>query len=113
MTALTIRNRLSDLIADLPSYTLFNIAAFFMADTWAMSPNMITASSANKKKVIDWMHLLIQLMEHCFSIGSKCREGVNNASYNWPTRVEEELPFLLLNGFILTRLTRALEKICT
>ena len=100
MTALTIRNRLSDLISDLPSYTLFNIAAFFMADTWAMSPNMITASSANKKKVIDWMQPVNPIdpeandkYEHCFSIGSSARRAVNNASYNWPTRVEEELPF--------------------
>ena len=71
-----------------------------MADTWAMSPNMITASSANKKKVIDWMQPVNPIdpeandkYEHCFSIGSSARRAVNNASYNWPTRVEEELPF--------------------
>ena len=117
MTALTIRNRLSDLISDLPSYTLFNIAAFFSADTWAMSPNMITASSANKKKVIDWMQPVNPIdpeandkYEHCFSIGSSARSAVNNAAHNWPTRGRKSFLFLRLNGFILTRSMRALEK---
>ncbi|MEC7908003.1 MAG: hypothetical protein VYB95_01610 [Verrucomicrobiota bacterium] len=100
MTALTIRNRLADLISELPSYTLFNIAAFFAADTWAMSPNMITASSANKAKVINWMQPVNPIdpeandkYEHCFSIGSEARGAVNRAASSWPTRVEEELPF--------------------
>ena len=100
MTALTIRNRLSDLISELPSYTLFNIAAFYSGDTWAMSPNMIPASTANKNKVVDWMQPVNPIdpqandkYEHCFSIGSEARGAVNRAALSWPTRVEEELPF--------------------
>ena len=55
MTGLTIRNRLAELVADLPSYALYNVAAFTMSDTWALSPIMLPANPSNKQKLMDWM----------------------------------------------------------
>ena len=55
MTGLTIRNRLAELLADLPSYALYNVAAFTMGDTWALSPIMLSANPSNKQKLMDWM----------------------------------------------------------
>ena len=96
MTGLTIRNRLEELVADLPSYALYNVAAFTMSDTWALSPIMLPANPSNKQKLIDWMEPVNPLegeYEHCFSIPQDARRAINQAQSAWPTRVEKELPF--------------------
>ena len=96
MTGLTIRNRLAELVAELPSYALYNVAAFTMGDTWALSPIMLPANPSNKQKLMDWMDPVNPLegeYEHCFSIPQDARRAVNQALSAWPTRVEEELPF--------------------
>lgn len=96
MTALTIRNRLAELISGLPAYTLFNVAAYYAGDTWALSPSMLPANPANKERVLDWMEPVNPLegqYQHCFQIPSGARSAVNRAQNNWPTRVADELPF--------------------
>ena len=101
MTALVIRNRLSDLISGLPSYTLFNVAAFQMTKLWAMSPEMLPASSINKQRVLEWMEPVNPVNPEvsdkyvtCFDVNdSNLNSNINQAADNWPTRVDEGLPF--------------------
>lgn len=92
MTGLTIRNRLEDMIQDLPEYTLFNVVAYWAVDTWAMSPEMMLATPENKKKVVDWMEPVNPLegkYSHCFA--NKPR-SVDQARNQYPKRVDN-LPF--------------------
>ena len=101
MTALVIRNRLSDLISELPSYTLFNVAAFQMSSTWAMSPEMLPASSINKQRVLEWMEPVNPVSPDvsdkygtCFDVDdSDLNKNINQAENNWPTRIDDGLPF--------------------
>lgn len=92
MTGYVIRKRLEDLVNSLPEYTLFNVACYWMNDTWAMSPEMLLATPANKQKVMDWMAPVNPLegkYDHCFSNKPKSVEG---ARKKYPTKVEN-LPF--------------------
>ena len=101
MTALVIRNRLSELISGLPPYTLFNVAAFQMSRMWAMSPEMMAANDMNKQRVFDWMEPVNPIDPEisdqygtCFDLkNGELNNLVNNASKNWPTRIEDGLPF--------------------
>lgn len=93
MTGLTIRNRLKDLVEGLPEYALFNVACFWVGDTWAMSPEMLLATSENKKKVVDWMEPVNPLegnYDHCFK---NAPESVGPAARNYPTRIDQGLTY--------------------
>ncbi len=97
MTALTIRNRLEDVIAGLPDYALFNVIAYWAQDAWAMSPNMMLATPANKERVVDWMEPVNPLegeYSHCFGgLDKSIRNRIDEAKRKWPTRVGDGLPF--------------------
>ena len=101
MTALVIRNRLSELISNLPAYTLFNVAGFQMSSLWAMSGEMLSASNVNKQYLFEWMEgvnpvdpKVSSKYGNCFDIkDAKVRRSINDAAINWPTRVDEGLPF--------------------
>ncbi|MDF7825950.1 hypothetical protein P4B35_18110 [Pontiellaceae bacterium B12227] len=74
MTGYTIRKRLEELIDGLPGPALFNVAAYWANDTWAMAPKMMLATPENKKKVMDWMepvNPLVGKYGHCFDKSSK------------------------------------------
>jgi hypothetical protein len=94
MTGYTIRKRLEDLINELPSVTLFNVAAYWMRDTIALSPEMMLATPENKQKVMDWMAPVNPLegkYQHCFVWGG-ANGKVVGARKKYPQRVEG-LPF--------------------
>jgi len=98
MTGYTIRKRLEDMVNRLPNYTLFNVACFFINDTWAMSPKMLSATPANKQKVMDWMEPVNPLegnYDHCFwrRKDSKFDNAIRRAAGSYPTRVDEGIPF--------------------
>ena len=101
MTSLVIRNRLSELISNLPAYTLFNVAGFQMSSLWAMSGEMLSASNVNKQYLFEWMEgvnpvdpKVSSKYGNCFDIkDAKVRRSINDAAINWPTRVDEGLPF--------------------
>ncbi|MFL2859680.1 MAG: hypothetical protein ACJ0BW_02935 [Pontiellaceae bacterium] len=101
MTSLVIRNRLSELISNLPAYTLFNVAGFQMSSLWAMSGEMLSASNVNKQYLFEWMESVNPIDPKvsskygtCFDIkDTEVRRSINNAAINWPTRVDEGLPF--------------------
>ncbi len=95
MTGYTIRKRLEDMVNNLPSYTLFNVFAYYAGDTDAISPDIMMATEENKQKVMDWMAPVNPLegnYSHCFSWGKKFGSEVSAAKYNWPTIVTN-LPF--------------------
>jgi len=54
MTFYTIRTRLNELVAELPEYTLFNVAFYWAGHTTPMAPNMLQATQANKRMMQDW-----------------------------------------------------------
>ncbi len=92
MTGLTIRKRLEDMVNGMPEYTLFNVACYWMNDTWAMEPNIMLATPANKQKVMDWMAPVNPLegeYAHCFS---KSPKSVGAARGSYPKKVDK-LPF--------------------
>jgi len=98
MTGFTIRKRLEDMVSNLPAYALFNVAAYWAVDTWAMNPSMMIASEENKRKVLDWMAPVNPLegnYNHCFDIDSVQRDLIKTAEASWPTKVEAagNLPF--------------------
>ena len=94
MTGYTLRKRLGDMVNELPGYVLFNVACYWLGDTCAMSPKMISANAANKKMVMDWMapaNPLEGKYSHNFVWGGAGKR-INNARGKWPTRVDK-LPF--------------------
>lgn len=71
MTGYTIRKRLEDLINELPEPALFNVASYWMRDTWVMNPKMMQATPQNKQKVKEWMKPVNPLegtYGHCFVV---------------------------------------------
>ena len=92
MTGYTIRKRLEDLINEMSGMTLFNVAAYWMHDTWVMSPKMLQATSENKQMVMDWMKPVNPLegkYPHCFV------KGNNKANWlkpSYPKKVTKGLP---------------------
>lgn len=97
MTGLTIRNRLEDLINEMPDYTLFNVIAYYAGNASAINPTIMPASAENKQKVMDWMEPVNPLegdYNHCLSFG-KASSRIDRAKRNWPTRVDD-LPFYSL-----------------
>jgi hypothetical protein len=94
MTGYTIRKRLEDMVNNLPTYTLFNVFAYYASDTDAISPDIMMATAENKQKVMDWMEPVNPLegdYGHCFSWGNSGKE-ISAAKNSWPTKVEN-LPF--------------------
>ena len=107
MTGLTIRNRLAELVTDLPSYALYNVAAFTMSDTWALSPIMLPANPSNKQKLMDWMGPVNPLegeYEHCFSIPQDARRAVVKPSQLGQHDSKRNSHFIQQNGRIHMRL---------
>ncbi|VGO16337.1 hypothetical protein PDESU_04928 [Pontiella desulfatans] len=96
MTGYVIRKRLEDLVNGLPDYTLFNVACYWMQDTWAMNPEMMLASPANKQKVRDWMAPVNPLQGdygHCFVVPGKMGRTITQAAGNYPEKIDSGLPF--------------------
>ncbi|MDF7799590.1 hypothetical protein P4C99_08940 [Pontiellaceae bacterium B1224] len=92
MTGYTIRKRLEDLINELPEVALFNVAAYWMHDTWALSPKMLQATPGNKKQVMDWMAPVNPLegkYPHCFV---KANNKANWLKPSYPNKVTKGLP---------------------
>ena len=95
MTGYTIRNRLEEMINEMPEYTLFNVACYWFNDTDAVFPKIMTASPENKKKVMDWMEPVNPLegkYDHCF-VWRNAAKSINKAKWNYPTRIDKKLPF--------------------
>ncbi|VGO15670.1 hypothetical protein PDESU_04255 [Pontiella desulfatans] len=89
MTGYTIRNRLEDLINELPGVSLFNVAAYWANDTIALNPEMMLATPDNKQKVMDWMEPVNPLKgnyDHCF-VWQGAQKKVTNARSKYPQRV--------------------------
>ncbi len=89
MTGYTIRKRLEDLINDLPGVSLFNVAAYWAHDTWALNSDMMLATPANKQKAMDWMKPVNPLQgkySHCFDKSSKS-QAIKKARAKYPTEV--------------------------
>lgn len=89
MTGLVIRNRLADLVDELPEYILFNVICYWAGNAWAMEPTLQIANAENKQKVRDWMAPVNPLegnYHHCFSGKSS---KVNKAAQAYPTRVDD------------------------
>lgn len=96
MTGYTIRKRLEDLIEELPGPALFNVCAYWMNDTWAMSPKMLQATPENKQMVMDWMEPVNPLegeYEHCFVTPGNIGRNISKAAGNYPKKISKNLPF--------------------
>jgi hypothetical protein len=94
MTGYAIRKRLEDYINALPGVTLFNVVAYWMRDTVAISPKMMLATAGNKQKVMEWMAPVNPLegeYKHCF-IWSHSSDRIRAARENYPAKVTD-LPF--------------------
>ncbi len=94
MTGYTIRKRLEDLINELPGVSLFNVAAYWMNDTDALSPEIMLATPQNKQKVMDWMKPVNPLegkYEHCF-VWKDAAAKIKSAEKKYPQKVTG-LPF--------------------
>ena len=90
MTAYTIRNRLTDLIKNLPEDVLFNVACFWQLDAGAMSPKVLPATPANKQMVYDWMKHTNPLegnYSHNFQ-SYRRNKRIQRAKNDWPTKVD-------------------------
>ena len=95
MTGYTIRNRLEDMVNGMPEYTLFNVAAYWLYDTVALSPKIMLASPENKKMVMDWMKPVNPLegkYSHCF-VWKGAAGSITKARKSYPKRVDKTLPF--------------------
>lgn len=93
MTSYAIQKRLEDLVNGLPEYTLFNVACYWMSDTWALSPKMMSATPDNKQRMKDWLAPVNPLegdYRHCFSGGNVLL--LDEAKRNYPQKVED-MPF--------------------
>lgn len=89
MTGYTIRKRLEELINDLPGVSLFNVAAYWANDTWAMSPKMLLATPENKQQVMDWMKPVNPLKGkygHCFDKSGN-NKAIKSARSKYPKKV--------------------------
>ena len=89
MTGYTIRKRLEDLVNEMTPVTLFNVVAYWMRDTWAMSPTMLQATPANKQQVMDWMKPVNPLegkYGHCFDKSSN-NKAIKAARAKYPKKV--------------------------
>jgi hypothetical protein len=89
MTGYTIRKRLEDLINNLPGVALFNVAAYWADDTWALSPEMMQATPQNKQKVTDWMKPVNPLegtYKHCFETPKATGKKIKGATKQYPKK---------------------------
>ncbi|MEI6892636.1 MAG: hypothetical protein V5783_10745 [Pontiella sp.] len=94
MTGYTIRKRLEDLINELPSVALFNVAAYWANDTVALAPTMMLATPGNKQMVKDWMAPVNPLKgnyDHCFN-WKNAKGKVSRARSQYPQKITG-LPF--------------------
>jgi len=104
------KDRLSDMISNLRSATLFNVMFFTMGDTVMFSSKLIPATEANKAAVVEWYARVndspqvvgkISNMSHKYAAGFDYDSDVRRDASGWIKAVQAALEQRADNIFIL------------